>query len=534
MTPPPLLKHILLNCEAITMVAADESLSLSGAICGHLVPASTATSILFSIFSVVFGLKLTIDEFNKLQDTWVAPLLQTYRSHLAASAFGSYEADDAGEEAGVQLQRWYRSTDRMLTLYERKDNPKLNSIFEKVPQSHFNLIHKNEVRLYAAISRLESISRSALPLNDWLLMVHYKNTSANYWRHDKWFEKLINNGVDPVSHRDVLVGLEGVAAFFKTFQIQSTVTAASLLYAFNQKGWGSFIVKPDSDHMKWRDAIQAGSQLGKYKVTGVYPEPSQSLKKVVQLEDPNLVARIFQNSLLPFVFRHSLEQAKLDIPLVDIIEVDPEGRFMIQERIDDPASAIDYVNLTWVGAEQQALLVSSVAIMKHFMQAEWCPDVALDFFRIAKNGKIKALRPYSVTHYWLEPFEKYALQVSRGNEHVYRYLMQASKIQKTTTYKCYECVVEEFAAGKEDYLSKAVVSVHVKGHYDEWKKGMGELYKQIHKIRVKAMQRYSEAKHQTIDAKKLKDAVMWFYRDSYAIAQLSSRAEDEIIKRALQ
>lgn len=479
------------------------------------------------------AVQFTAQLYDQLQETWLAPQLRSYKRHLDALRHGCDEINEEHQQSGLHVQEWFQNTWGFIELVESEANPKLQKLFADciTVKKPFTEKYKTELRSYAAISRLESLGRMPLPLQDWLLMTHFQTKKSSYAHHEKWLGKLMNNGVDTVTHFDVYQGLEGVASYFRNLDLECKATAVTILYSFNENGYRWFLVQPDPVHMEWRNKLAVGAALGKYRITGIYPESfGESKKKVVKLNDCRYVARIFENRILPFVYQYSLTLEPLEVPILEIVEVDPEGRFMIQERIDDPTSTLNFPNIKTIDAECEYRLQTPIKIMQYFITDGWCPSISLGYFRLTSDGKMRVLKPYDRMSYWLEPFENYSLEISRGKPLIYQYLIRAIGIKESRIYKCYEGAVENFAMGVERYPVRSIASVHLRGAYEDWMKGMTKLYERIQSLRKQVMHRYAVEKNTALDSQKLYDAIMGYYDTSCSIAQLPRNAEDEIFR----
>jgi hypothetical protein len=537
MTPPSSLVTLYSNFERLFCTVSSTEDIMLWSLTGGILEGGNGiiTSIAQSIFgSASEAIQYTAEIYKDLQETWLAVHLKSYKRHLDRLRHGCTDTLNEESSSGFYIQDWYQNTWGFIELVESKSNPKLQALLEKhFPEEKqpFYEKYKEQTRSFAAMSRLETLGRMPLPLNDWLLLGHFKFTNKPFTNHDKWLEKLLENGVDAVTHLDVLEGIEGVAAYFKSLDLECTLTAPQFLYAFDKKGYRPFISKPDPHHFKWRDQITVGTALGKYKVTGIYPEKhGQGNRKVFMLDDARYVARTFQNCIVPFTFLESLQYVTLEIPILDMLEVDPKGRFVIQMRIDDPCLDWNCASIQVIDAECKEKLKIPIKIMEHFVYEKWCPSITLDKVRFISEGSLRILAPYDRQDYWLEPFENYCLELSCNNRFIYTYLIETIGIKNERIFKCYRGAAAKFAKGEENYLIESVVATHLRGNYIRWKGNMQKLYVQMQGIRKQVLQRYAIEKKATLSTEKLAEAIMSYYDSTSSITQLPRDAEEEVFK----
>jgi hypothetical protein len=537
MTSPSSLFTIYSNFRNLFYAACSPDEVMLWSVEGSIL--ESGNGVITSIAQTIFGkesqaIQYTAQIYREVQDTWLAGELKSYKKHLDRLRHGCTDTIDEECRSGVRIQEWYQNTWGFIELVESKSNPKMQALLEKHfpgEKQPFYEKYKEQTRSFAAMSRLESLGRMPLPLNDWLLLGHFRFKNKPFTNHDKWLEKLLENGVDAVTHLDVLEGIEGVATYFRSLDLDCTMTASQFFYSFDQKGYRPFISKPDPKHLKWRDRIQVGTSLGKYSVTGIYPEKhGEGNRKVFMLDDTRYVARVFQNCIVPFTFLQSIKYVTVEIPFLEMPEIDPKGRFIIQMRIDDPAADWNCAGITAINDECKEKLQVPIKIMKHFIYERWCPSITLDKFRVISDGSLRALTPYDRRDYWLEPFESYCLELSCNNRLIYSYLIDTIGIKNERMFRCYRGATAKFADGVESYLVESIVASHLRGNYTRWQENMSKLYAQIQTIRKQVLQRYAFEKKATLSAEKLAAAIMSYYDSSSSITQLPRDAEDEIFK----
>lgn len=485
--------------------------------------------------SISKPLHFTAAQFDLIQESWLEPQLKEYRRYLCALTVASYANLDRFQTARNNILEWYTQTSPLLTLMESgKTPPKLQQILnEYFPDKQpFQSKYTAEVKRYFAIIRIDLLYGDPLPLNDWLLMSQYKEEGGSKTRHLAWVARLVNNHIQQINPFHFLKALGAVAEFFKSINDEYDLDACSIAYTLWANGYQTYLIQPDQEQLKWRENLTKGDRLGDYQIVEKDPEiPRKDNKLIYYLDSPAHIAKTFPNRFVPFLYKYSSERFPPPIPLVETTYVDAEGRFIIQERLDEPTAKLRCDNLTIVGEEEKKVLAAPIQIMQYFLDNNWVPERPLDCFRLRASGEMRALKPFVKTAFWLDPFERYALTVSRGNNLVYAHLMSAVNIQKSKLYGWYKTTVEKFAEGVESYPSESVVQDQVKMHYSKWKSNMEILYKTIKDIRENAKQQFYAMHRIQLDEKKLKNCILSFYQESYAITILPANTQEVIFRR---
>lgn len=494
----------------------------------------------FGVFSQIVASKdltqpltFTARLFEDLEVSWLKPHLEKYSEYLYALKDGCSESLTIPNEAKTHIEQWHQNTAPFLRLMDPEVMPpKMQDLLRTYfpHQKPFKEKFAEQTKHFVSMIRIENLSRTPLPLNDWLLISHYKEDGTRKERHQRWIARFIKHGLEKASPTMFFEGLEGVAYFFRSDRPFYNMSSCSIAYTLWSYGYKDFLTEPEPAQLAWREKLDEGDLLGKYKITQkIFEVPKERGKLVYKLDDERYVAKVFQNRMLPFLYVYSLSLFPPEIPIVKTIEVDPLGRFLIQERLEGPAVASNIKNISVIGTEERAALEPALKVMEYFRDNQWCPEIALTFFGFLPSGGMKALRPFIKTPLWLEPFEEYASAISKGNQIVYSYLMRAAKIQEIQAYKCYIAVVEEFALGLEDYLHPDVVAVHIGEHYESWKTNMEQLYKDIQKLRQSVRQQYIDRHQQILTDEILAQAIIKVYKSNQCISVLNKNAENDVM-----
>lgn len=492
--------------------------------------------------SVQQALVYTAMQFQQLQEEWVKPQLTAYEKYLSALKLGSKEGVDEPLQARDNIREWFHGTETFFVLFSPDKMPsKLTRLLDQFfpGQQPFQDVHGIRVRRYMAIIDMESMSRNPPPLNDWFLKCTYNEDLTDRSPHKRWIEGFIQNGGAQATAYRLYEGVKGATEFFQSQENKTDVRfdPVPILYSlWNNKpknALNDFLTQPDSEQLEWRKKIQVNSQIGKFRVTGRYLGSLRVKgRSVFMLDDPNLVVSIFADRLLVLLYDYSTRKFPPEIPLPKVVYVDPEGRYLIQERLDDPAHSLDRKNVKEIGKVEKAALRSAVNIMRYCLENKWCPDIPLSFFRMDTQNNIRSLRPYQEVPLWLEPLEDYAKEVSQGNVVVYKYLMQVVNFHDNFRYNLYSGLLQKYAVGIEAECTSGILFQQVDDfHVDAWKVRMHEFFLEMQKIRENIKKRFHDKYGLLYEDHDFIRAAIAHYHEYDCISKFFPNSEDEIFNK---
>lgn len=496
--------------------------------------------------SVHNALAHTAKQFQQLQEDWVKPQLASYEDYLGALKRGLKHVEQP-QSARKHISEWYQGTAQFLELFNPEKMPKkLGLLLEKYfpSQQPFADVHAAKVRRYVAIINMESLSRNPPPINDWCLKCTDNEDLKDKPSHKRWIEGFVHDGGTQATSYVLLKGIQGVTDYLKEIEVEKSpdlFDPSHILYTLwnpipSKNQYFGFLTSPDPVQIEWRKNLKKNDKLGKYQITGRYLESTRAGgHSVFMLDDPNVVAKAYAQRVTPLLFAYSLKRFPPKVPLPKIIEVDSDGRFLILERFDEPAHALDRRNIKEIGEVEKAALKPACQILQYFLVKKWCPDIPLANFRMTSTGELRCLKPYREFPFWLEPLEDYAREISQDNPVVFKYLMKVLKFHDHFRYNIYADLMKEYAKGIEFQMTPGVVSNHVdEGHYEAWKVRVHELFLEVKKIREKINKRFHERFASPVSDEHFVRAVMAHYHDYECVSRLFPNSEDEIFNFLVQ
>lgn len=470
----------------------------------------------------------TVQLFQQVQERWLLPFITTYHNYLIMLKEGHTSKEQVVEDARIVIQNWRAETSAFLEYLGRDPRPQriqefLQHYFKG--ENPFITHYEPLVDRYHAICRLEVASRCALPLHDWHLMAKYNRKITSGTDHAKWVKKFQRHRAKTADPLTLSRGLQSITEFFRTIDPSVEFNLGQIAYRLWENS-EEFLQEPDPHHIAWRQSIQAGTEIAGMRVTDCVREsPGSDDKWIYYFDDPHCMAKVLQNPLLTLAHAYSLTIHELPIPMVQIQAVDPDGRYILMERLNTSTGGIAWKQLKVLADDQRQRLDVVVKIMSYFIDNKWCPDIPLSHFNLTTEGELRTMRPFVKTAFWLDPLQDLALETAEGNPIVFTYLMKGINLHQMTVYPLYQDIVSEFANGEEEYLTSGTSRVHLQSHQFEWKERMQALRAVIQEIRKAAL-----ALPNTSEAA-VSAAIMSYYNETYCLSSLLPHAKEAILEK---
>lgn len=473
----------------------------------------------------------TAELFAEVQERWLVPFLDFYRNYLATLKEGHRPKGRQAESARLSIQQWRSETANFQQLLEQDPRPhKVQRFIDQwfKGENPFTARYENIVTQCLSICRLEVASRCLLPLHEWHIMAKYNEQVATEKAYAEWIEKFQRHRKESDDAEVLNEGLAAITDFFR--EIDPSVEFSLGLIAFGiWKNSRTFLQTPHQKHVQWRNTIQVGAEIHGMHVTHCFRETVESDDKwIYYLDDPRYMIKIFQNPLIALAHAYSLTLHQLPIPMVDIIYVDPEGRYLLMERLEDCVEEVDWKDVSALTPSHTELLESRVALMSYFIANKWCPSISLSHFKLTTTGELRALRPFVKKAFWLEPLQDLALATAKGNPIVYTHLMNRIAVQKMDVYALYKVIVQDFSKGEQGLLTSGSSRIHLGSHQSEWATRMKALRGTIHEIREAALA-IPHAEEAVVTR-----AIMAYYQRTRCLSSLLSDAKEVILKEVEQ
>ena len=290
-----------------------------------------------------------------------------------------------------------------------------------------------------------------------------------------WVE-LFNNYQQKISLGSLSTVLKEAVRILE-LQGSSTLTMQDLLYWLDKQGC-SLLKRDDADHMRWRERLgpeknpRSENMItcnGKVFILGKLLSPVKEIDdqfKVFELKGhENWVVKIANNSfrLLIEQKKSQMEEEHCGVRFVEAIELDFDGRCVIQERLTSFLSAHEWKSkgpkLTEV--EERIALIFANHLYYMMMGGINGEDLSLDCLGLNSEGMLKSTKLLKMGLPNYNEWEEHCLKFSKGNVFVLNFLMHVSQLSQHKIGAYYrEAVKHALKTGKTDLGSRALPTEH--------------------------------------------------------------------------
>lgn len=312
---------------------------------------------------------------------------------------------------------------------------KIQLVFEKILGER--LVSVNQLKLlhdfeggYAAVA-LEGILDEEMPILELRQLAVSENLSSiGKEKLQKWLRNLKNHKerVTPWLIHKALFSVLGEALQDKVYFVE---------LALLKRGCKVLDIR-DLGYQKWFETIAPDVSMSTDVVLGrsIQYKIAQDigLELFEHVGHPNQMIAVGKGITFLYKWEASCAQSAWGVPCVEVIERDPEGRFLVLERLTplDQNKVLNPVECDEI-ARLLAWMVSQSRTPKHFLP---------EFIFLTEEGDLRSLIPFKTdAAHDYNVYENFALKVSHRGYYTFQYIMKRARLIEHPVAKFYaECV----------------------------------------------------------------------------------------------